>query len=50
MRAYSLTDQATIKNDDADVARGQLASDLVNYSDHRGQMVLADSYDSTITW
>lgn len=50
VKAYSLTGQYTIKNDDADVARGQLASDAVNYSDHRGQMVLADYYDSAITW
>lgn len=50
VKAYSLTDQYTVKFDDADVARGQLASDAVNYSDHRGQMVLADYYDTAITW
>lgn len=50
VKAYSLTNQYTVSYDDADVARGQLASDAINYSDHRGQMVLADYYDSAITW
>lgn len=50
VKAYSLTHQYTIKFDDGDAARGQPTSDTENYSDHRGQMVLADYYGSAISW
>lgn len=50
MKAYSLTGQYTVKNDDADMARGQLALDAVNDSDHRGWMVLASDDDTAISW
>jgi hypothetical protein len=50
VKAYSLTSQYTVKYDDGDAARGQSTSDAVNYSDHRGQLVLADYYGSAISW
>jgi hypothetical protein len=45
-----LDSEDTITYDDGEAARGQSTLDAVNYSDHRGQMVLADYYDGAISW